>query len=58
MFSITDVDDCVLCLLWFLQGLLDVLVPLHCLRIRDGGRNLWLTAPDIVSARHLHDKTP
>ena len=56
VFSITDVDDCVLCFTLVLQGLLDILVPLRRLRIREGGRNPWLTAPDIVSARHLHDK--
>ena len=56
VFSITDVNDYVLCFTLVLQGLLDILVPLRCLRIRKGGRNPWLTTPDIVSARHLRDK--
>ena len=56
VFSFSDVDDCVLCFTLVLQGLLDILVPLRHLRIREGRRNPWLVSQEIGSAKYLRDR--
>ena len=53
VFSFLNVDDCVHCFTLVLQGLLDFLVPLHRLCVRNGGSDPWLTTPCIIAARCL-----
>jgi len=53
VFSFSDVNDCVLCFTLVLQGLIDFLVLLCHLWIREGGWSPWFCASNVVSARHL-----
>ena len=39
-----------------LRGLLDFLVPLRRLHVRNGGSDPWLTTPCIIAARRLRDR--
>ena len=56
VFSSPNVDDCVHCFTLMLQGLLDFLVPLCRLCVRNGGSDPWLTTPCIITARRLRDR--
>ena len=56
MFSFPNVDNCVHCFTLVLQGLLDFLVPLCWLCVRNGGSDPWLTTPCIIAARRLRDR--
>ena len=53
VFFFPNVNDCVHCFTLLLQGLLDFLVPLCWLRVRNGSSDPWLTTPCIIAARHL-----
>ena len=53
--SFDDLDDSVLCFTIVLEGLLDFLVPLRKIRVKQNV-NPWATSSDIIAARHCRDR--
>ena len=53
--SFANVDDSEECFTTILQGLLDALLLLHCIRIKQHV-NLWAATSSIRTATHLRDE--
>ena len=55
VFSFDNVSDTVECFTAVLQGVMDLLIPTHKIRIKQH-LSPWAASPDILTARHARDK--